>query len=192
MQSGEQLLDVLIESLGRLEAKLHDETPAIRDIWDRTSKNVYRPIGEEEFSDYIKRHLTEDLRDRGIISNREVRIHRVERTDIHVEAVILGLDGQDYDSVRMIIEVKGSWHRDLGDAMVTQLWKRYLKDNSCQHGLYLVGWFNCDAWDRDDYRWDDAPKRTVEEARVQFETQADGLTNGGTTIRAVVMDAAYR
>lgn len=109
-----------------------------------------------------------------------------------MEAVILGPDGQDYDSVRVIIEVKGSWHRDLAEAMVTQLWERYLRDNSCQHGLYLVGWFNCDAWDRKDYRRNNAPKLSLEEARVRFQTQAAGLTEGGAIIRAVIMDAAFR
>jgi hypothetical protein len=192
VQSGEQLLDVLTESLKRLEAKLHGETPTIRALWDRVKRNVFRPIDEEEFSDYLKVHLDEDLRERGIIVNREVRIHRGERTDIHVDAVIRGQNGDTYDSVTVIIEVKGCWHPELKHAMETQLVDRYLKDNHCQHGLYLIGWFNCEKWDNDDYRNDQARELTLDEAQKQFDTQATELSQGETKIKALVINTALR
>jgi hypothetical protein len=34
VQNGDQLLDVAAESLGRLEAKLQGETPAVPDLWN--------------------------------------------------------------------------------------------------------------------------------------------------------------
>ena len=37
VQSGDQLLELLIESLGRLEAKLQGETPAAQFVWDKIS-----------------------------------------------------------------------------------------------------------------------------------------------------------
>lgn len=190
VQSGDQLLEVIIESLKRFEAKLHGETPAIRTIWDRVRRDVYRPIDENEFSDQVKIHLDEDLRQRGIIVNREVRIHRGERTDIHVDAVMQNQNGEGFDSITVIIEVKGCWHPELNQAMETQLVNRYLKDNRCQYGLYLVGWFNCELWDNQDYRKGRVPELTLDEAEQQFNTQAAELSQGDTRIRAVVMDTA--
>jgi len=151
VQSGDQLLEVVVESLKRLEAKLQGETPAAQFLWDQIiSKNAWRPKDENSFSDYVKIHLDENLKQRGVVVNREVEIrrgagpNRGERTDIHVDAVAHNTDGEAYDSVTVIIEVKGCWHPELDHAMKTQLVDRYLKDNRCQHGLYLVGWFNCD------------------------------------------------
>jgi hypothetical protein len=108
---------------------------------------MYKPKDENSFSDFVAVHLDEDLRQKGIIVNREVRIHRGERTDIHVNAVVLIPQEGGYDSVSVIIEVKGCWNLDHDHAMKTQLVDRYLRDNRCQHGLYLVGWFNCEQWD---------------------------------------------
>src|SRR5574337_923853 len=116
VQSGSQLLDVLLDSLKRLESKLQGETPAAIDLWE---ENVYRPKDENRFSDYVKRYLDEDLKQRGVIVNREVQIRRGEapgvgeRTDIHVDALVLGPNGEAYDSVSAIIEVKGCWNREL-------------------------------------------------------------------------------
>ncbi len=66
VQSGDQLLDMLIESLKRLKEELQGETPAARNIWDRTNNNLYKPIGENDFSDYVKRHFDKDLKKRGV------------------------------------------------------------------------------------------------------------------------------
>jgi len=192
VQNGDQLLEVLIESLKRLEGKLQGETPASRDIWDRVRDKVFRPIEENEFSDYIKRHLDEDLRERGVIVNREVRIHRGERTDVHVDALTLDLQEKLHDTITVIIEVKGCWNPDLDVAMENQLVNRYLKDNRCQHGLYLVGWFNCDQWDDNDYRKKQAKKLSKDQAQEKFGGQAVSLSRQGTRVKALVMDAALR
>ena len=146
------MLEVLIESLCRLEAKLQGKTPSSRDIWDQAGKK-YRPIGENDFSDYIKRFLDDDLTGKAVIVNREVRIHRGERTDIHVDAISQAQNGKSYDTITAVIEVKGCWHTELFRAMKTQLVGKYLKDSHSQHhGLYLVGWFNCENWDDEYYR----------------------------------------
>lgn len=198
VQNGDQLLNVLIESLKRLEAKLQGETPAAIDLWNEISKNVYRPRDENRFSDYVKRHLDEDLKQTGVIVNREVEIRRGEgttpgeRTDIHVDAIIRDPDGKVYDSVTAIIEVKGCWNQDLDYAMETQLVNRYLKDNHCQHGLYLLGWFNCDQWDEKDYRKGQSPELNIDEAQKQFDTQAAEISQQGLKIKAFVINTALR
>lgn len=53
VQTGEQLLEVLIESLTRLDAELQGETPAARDLWNELPTRVFRPKDEPGLSDYI-------------------------------------------------------------------------------------------------------------------------------------------
>ena len=140
----------------------------------------------------MKLHLDQDLKEKGVICNREVQIHRGERTDIHVDAVVPGHKAGSYGTVTVIIEVKGCWNSELDRAMEEQLVGRYLKDNLCQHGLYLVGWFNCDLWDVDDYRKRNAPSVSLDDARKKFAAQAEHLSKDGTKILAFVMDAGLR
>jgi len=198
VQTGEQLLEVLIESLKRLEAELQGETPAAIDLWDEVRKGVFRPKDEPRLSDYIKRHLERDIGGRGIVVNREVEIRGGagsspgERTDIHVDAVTNEPGNGAHDRISAIIEVKGCWNRDLTDAMETQLAERYLKDNHCPFGLYVVGWFACDQWDGKDYRRPQMPQLKLPEARACFDDQARRLSSGARCIKAFVLNAALR
>ena len=144
----------------------------------------------------MKLHLDEDLRNAGIVVNREVEIRRGhspgigERTDIHVDAISYNATGDVLDRVTAIIETKGCWYRDLDSAMETQLENRYLKDNQCRHGIYLIGWFDCAQWDNGDYR--NVPRDNVEEARVRFDEQAGQLSTHGNHVRSFVLNAALR
>ncbi len=198
VQNGDQLLEVLIESLKQLEGKLQGETPAAIDLWNEIETNVFRPKDENRFSDYVKRHLDEDLKKRGVVVNREVEIRRGEgagqgeRTDILVDAIMRKQNKEVYDSVTVIVEVKGCWNPELNHAMKIQLMDRYLKDNHCQHGLYLVGWFNCNQWDNKDSRKQRSPKINIDEARKQFDKRATELSQQSTRIKAFVINTALR
>lgn len=206
VQNGEQLLEVIKESLSRFEHKLHDETPAVRDLWNEPRYTddqgrrhvVYTPKEEEGFSDVVKRHLDADLRERGVVVNREVVIRRStgnqdgERTDIHVDAITEDADSNTYQTIKVIIEVKGCWHRELNRAMESQLVGRYLQENTSQYGLYLVGWFRCDQGHRDDWRKDATPRISLEEVRRQFSAQATALSVNGVKVDTIVIDAAIR
>jgi len=197
VQNGTQLLDVLLESLHRLEVELQGVTPAAPDLWNEVAKSRYRPKDEMRLSDYVKRYFERDIRDRGIIVNREVQIRQGsgnrpgEQTDIHVDATSQ-LPGGKYDRHSAIVEVKGCWNKDLMIAMQTQLRDRYLQDNPSPFGLYLVGWFMCPQWDLDDYRKHDTPQLTLDDARAHFELQAATLSSGEVLLRAFVLDTALR
>jgi hypothetical protein len=198
VQNGHQLLDVLLESLNHLELELQGETPAARDLWDKVDGKSFKPVDENAFSDYVKRFLDKDLKSRGVVVNREVELRRNyggspgERTDIHVDAVLMKPNGNLHDSITVIIEVKGCWHDELNIAMETQLVDRYLLDNTCQFGLYLVGWFNCSQWNSKDYRKNKAPSISINESREQLNAQAEGLSLSGNVVRACVLNAALR
>jgi len=200
VRDGHQLLDVLLEALKRLELELQGETSACRDVWDKDQGrgSCFRPIDENAFSDYVKRFLDRDLKSRGIIVNREVELRRNyggnpgERTDIHVDAVLKQPNGETYDSITVIIEVKGCWHFEAQTAMQSQLVGRYLADNACKYGLYLIGWFSCQQWDSGDSRQNKTPKITLDEARKQFNAQAETLSSSGNSVRAYVLNTALR
>ena len=187
IQNGTELLNVIVESLDRLQAKLHAEVPAVQFLWNKVANKVFRPCDENALSDYVKLHLDDDLQKRGVVINREVRIHRGERTDIHVDAVTKSAGDDIYDVITVIIEVKGSWNPELDTAMETQLVGQYLRDNRCEHGLYLVGWFSSDQWDEADNRRKQNPKISIDEARKKFDKQATEVSTGGV-VRAYVLD----
>lgn len=198
VNNGDQLLQAVIDSLKRLQQKLHGETPAVIDLWDEVSPGVYRPKDENRLSDYVKRHLDDDLKSRGIIANREVEIRRGEgefqgqNTDIHVDAVGKDPASEAYDRISVIVETKGCWNRELDKAMETQLKDRYLKDNACRFGLYLVGWFNCPQWDSRDRRQHQTPHLTKEEAQETFSQQATSVSDNSVTLTALVLDTSLQ
>jgi hypothetical protein len=198
VKDGNELLNVLVESLGKLQGELQGETPSAIFLWDKVGDNSYKPKDENTFSDYVKLHLERDLKSRGIIVNREVERRRKqggskgERTDIHVDAVIEKTNGEVLDQITVIIEVKGSWNDELDTAMAEQLVNRYLKNDTCQHGIYLIGWFNCQQWDKSDYRKGKAPKISINEAREKFEKQAEELSQAGVKVKSFVLNSALQ
>jgi hypothetical protein len=74
--------------------------------------------------------------------------------------------------------------------MENQLVNRYLKYNRCQHGLYLVGWFNCDQWDDNDYRRKQAKKLSKDQAQENFDGQATPLCQQAVRVKALVIDTS--
>ena len=74
----ESRLKVILEALKRLEARFQGATPAAIDLWNKLPDGSYRPKDEESLSNYVKRYLENDLRDRSIVVNHEVEIRRGE------------------------------------------------------------------------------------------------------------------
>jgi hypothetical protein len=95
VENTKQLISVVFESLDRLQVRLKGELPASKDLWN-ADKGQYWPKDEEDLSDYVTRHLDEDIQHRGIVVNREVQVRRGigsgtgQFTDIHVDAVVPG------------------------------------------------------------------------------------------------------
>jgi hypothetical protein len=135
------------------------------------------------------------LKERGIVANREVVISPENRIDIRVDATTFSRRGQEHDVVSVIIEVKGCWNTKLQTSMKEQLAERYLKNNRCQHGLYLVGWFHAQAWKgllgqvKGDRKKCVLPHLTIEDARLFFDNQTKSLSQSSVHIRAFVLDA---
>jgi hypothetical protein len=200
VDSGAQLLDVLCESLRRFEIKLHDEIPSVEILWDNRGNAAiaqWCPVDENRLSNRLATHLREDLGpSRAIVVNREVQIRPpMQRTDIHIDAVRPSDTGEGSHTIRAIIEVKGCWNDELETAMQSQLVDRYLQQNQCPNGLYVVGWFTCDRWYPNDSRRSRAPSYSFEEARTHFEEQAAQIgksaTIPGINLRSFILDARW-
>jgi len=191
VRDAKELQEVLVDSLGELQSLLQSKYAA-PDLWDQQGKGSFRPKDENHFSDWIARNLTPELENCGIVVAREVQTRRGEKTDIQVTAVVPGLSIKSFEQVQVIIEVKGCWHRELKTAMKTQLVDRYLKDYDCDHGIYLVGWYACEQWDKDDPRKTVTPKWSLQEASQFFDDQAQELSSDVLTIRAVILNPALR
>ncbi len=202
VQNGEQLLEVLIESLKRLEQELQGETPQAIDLWNEIDKNIFRPKDENRFSDYVKRHLEKDLKSAQILVNREVEFRRGtggqpgERLDIKVDVFIPDNNGEKI-KITAIIEVKGCWNTGLNSAMRDQLAGRYLEESQCYHGLYLVGWYFCPQWDENHQPNKNALRlttefRDIDSAQSHFDEQAAALSSDGKQVRAFVINTALR
>jgi hypothetical protein len=192
------LLDLVIESLEKLQEQLQGETPAVKDLWNSwpstSGSRKWRPKDENDLSDRVKRHLDADLVNRQVIVNREVEIRRGggsqgERTDLHIDAV--ASDGEPR-RLRVIVEVKGCWHAKVRTEMEGQLVGRYLGDNAGAVGLYLVGWFFCPQWDDEDQRNARCRRQqSCDELRSYLEDQARSLSNR-REVRAHVLDCRLR
>lgn len=200
VQSGEHLLDVIEESLRRLEKDLHDVNPDVKFLWNDPKiggKIRYTPKDESSVSDYVKSHLDRDLKEMAVFVAREVEFRRLagagrgESTDILVELSSPGSDSE-LDRIKAVIEAKCSWSNDLRTALKEQLVGKYLKDTRCQHGVYLVGWFNCELWSNDDPRKSRAHRHDSKELQDQLDEEASKLSEGGYKVRVVFIDAGLR
>jgi hypothetical protein len=198
IRDGGDLLNVLIESLNVWQRRLHDETPAILDLWDKRDKRKYLPRSEPYMSDCIKRHLEIDLRQHLLFLGREVEIRPTspgrqgQVTDIYVAVFPKTSRGTSPERITAIIEVKANWNSAIYTSMEDQLVNRYLRDNHCQYGLYVAGWFSGTEWDANDYRRGKASKDTLEQARATLAAQASELSIGGITVKSFVVDAELR
>lgn len=196
VQNADQLLQVVMESLRRLEQDLQGNTAIVNGLWNYTKegnkKTHWRPKDENEFSDYVKVHLQRDIKRKGIILNREAEIRAGQELDIYVEAVAAPTNGSDTigDTVSVVIESKCCWHNDLDTAMQNQLVDTYIKGSNCHAGLYLVAWFNCPKWDEEDNRQKAAQKQAPnkDQLQVQLSAQANTLSTRDLHIKALVLN----
>jgi hypothetical protein len=183
-------MQVVLESLERAQIRLRDEIPQVSLLWNDTVDGKITHKDENTLSHWIADHLNQDLARRGVVVNREVKIRPSrgeasgEITDIHVVAISPLKNGQS-ETMRVIIETKGCWHPQLKTAMKTQLVERYLKDNSCQHGIYLVGWYHCAQWEPKN----DAAKENLKNS---LEKQAKDLSTAGLAIKPMLLDVSLR
>ncbi|KKM62234.1 hypothetical protein LCGC14_1523740 [marine sediment metagenome] len=193
IQSGEQLLDLISESLSRLEDKIQGRdqySPAARFLWDHIGNRKFRPVVEDDFSDYVKNHLLDDIK-QDIVINREVEISPLGRTDLLISALKSEAILTQNQVVSVVVEVKGKWNPELKTAMQNQLLKRYMIPRSLQNGMYLVGWFESQYWDEDDTRQNrHRTINNIEDLRNILEEKAQEISSRGFIIKSNVVNVS--
>lgn len=195
------LLYFVMESLDRFEDRLQNENCLSFTLWNDanekdpvSNKKFFTPKSEEELSDLIKDHLKMDIQKYGISTFREVQLRRPnyiqggkqgENTDI----LISYFNQFSNTEFNVIIEVKGSWNEKVHQNLNNQLADRYLDTAKLSHGLYLIGWYDCDAY-KD--KKNNTQASSIENAGVIYSKQATELLSSGKTIKAYILDCRLR
>ncbi|MED1724734.1 hypothetical protein [Brevibacillus parabrevis] len=198
IRSEEQLMEVIFEALDDLQSRLNQKECSIKYLLWNVVKNkekgdMFIPKDESSLSDFIKWHLDTYFYNRRIHFNREVHISTFP------ERNILDIKCQGYNdnnkNMEVYIEVKGSWNSHLLKSMESQLLNKYMQKSP--YGLYIVGWFLCDAWkkysDSDgkiDSRFEThVKKKSFEQAKEELDKQAVELSvASGKQVRAYILD----
>jgi len=179
----DDLLELVIESLDRLQRRLTAQAlPAAEDLWrwdgGGLNRTNFRPKDEEALSDYIARWLTEDIGpSAGVVVNREVQPRRGSRTDVIVDATIMGAD-DDFEKLTVVVEVKGCWHAAARTGLKTQLVDGYLQVHGWRCGIYVVGWFVCPQWENPKNHLGTATPTEGAAELARLASEFDGITSG--------------
>jgi hypothetical protein len=200
VKNASDLQNLIISCLDKIQVYLHGESTPIEDLWNRVpldkQRHTYQPKTEDQLSHWIKRQLEYLLKDYPILVAREVEIRpkldaqKGQETDLYISMKIPTLSGE-LEKIWVIVETKGCWNNGLKTNMKSQLLDRYLFQNQTKHGIYLIGWFLCDAWDDNHYQKKDTPKMKISEVRAFFEKQAESLSQDGVKICSFVLDTRY-
>ncbi|HWH31691.1 MAG TPA: hypothetical protein VNU01_03370 [Egibacteraceae bacterium] len=193
VKSAADLRRLLVNTIRDSEAQLQKRSQVYW-LWNTAP---LRPKPENALSDWLKSHLDDVLRERGIVAGREVQIrpgpghHMGEASDLLITAAA-GERVEGAPLVEVVVEVKGCWHREVETALKTQLCDRYLQAGGRDQGIYVVGWYDADGWDESDKASRSRCRRyTVAELSTMLERQAESVSAGnGVSITAVVLDCS--
>lgn len=182
-----ELLAAVQQSIEHLQEHLY-ATGMAWQLWDERESG-WKPKAEERFSDFVSDWLSQDLRQFGVVSNREIVARKGERFDIHVE--VISQSAVRTVHARVIVEAKLSTNsREVWKAMESQLLNRYMKRAGVVAGLYLIGFTYCDALPEPHRR---SPKvRGLESWIKFFEEQAGALQSDGAVVESRVLDIGIK
>jgi energy-coupling factor transporter ATP-binding protein EcfA2 len=185
------LRDTVLECLERVQERLVGETPESHLLWDT---RVMRPKSEDEISDYLLQKFRDQLAGRMLIVNREVQVRRNSRSGIPERSDLL-IEAPSAESVplRLVVETKGAWSRELETAIPEQLVGRYLHDYPGAQGLYIVLWPDLASWSPDSGGADRARMARLERqaTRDVLSRQAGESWGTGHNVDVVHLDMSY-
>ena len=199
VRSAGELHRLVLESLHRFESELHGSPPSM-ELWNETTKGkekFWQPKDEMNLSNCLKRFLERDLKEHGVIADREVEIRPrlgsdpAQLVDVLVRAFPFGEDGKPVAPESVVVEVKCAWNDGVLLDMERQLYDRYLKHGDMHFGIYAVAYFWCDAWN-----WENDGRKTKGENRTaipdlgkNLSAQATSLTSSQKLVESMVIDA---
>ena len=194
-----ELQSLLVEILGEINADLQGENPMAPQLWN-SQDNQWDPKDENYLSDWLLWQLRLRLRTYTILPLREVEIRRKygsegaagQRVDIYVAALGAETSSQKSELFHVLIEVKGDWHPHLTTALTDQLADRYLADNPCRHGIYLIGWFRCTQYTKQITNGTADWALQKIEAALNEQAARESRPLGNPHIRAFVLNCGLR
>ena len=192
--TGAQLAQVVLAELDEIAAQVLRDRGLRGTFWERQRNNTrwagtYVPPEENDFSDRLTAQLELRLRKR-VALLREVLL-QPGLSDVggdfpDIYAISLKTDNA---SVRLPIEVKGNWHRQVVTALRSQLADRYLSGDAGTEGIYVVGYYHGDKWaPTDKLRRAAATRRSIEKLRVELGAKAAAAAARGRTVHVRVLD----
>ncbi|MBF6630494.1 MAG: hypothetical protein ITG01_05010 [Comamonas sp.] len=176
-QSIEDLQAWVLEELGVVQTKIRASDV---DSWRGFYDDQNTPYGEERCRD----HLLELLRQ----GAREVRYdpeaHVADDKEVDITCSV--------GALRLPIEIKGQWHREVWTAADTQLVRQYTTDwQAHEHGIYLVLWFGTqqDTKKLKSLGMGQPVPTTAEEMQSMLTTRSVAAQSG--KVKVVVLDIQH-
>ncbi|SDY62728.1 hypothetical protein SAMN05660209_03307 [Geodermatophilus africanus] len=195
VRSEQDLANAVMASLVRAQQRISGETPAVTDLWDHPHDPQRRePKLENDLSDWLKRHLMEDLTE--VLVNREVQItagfkdvRKMREVDLHVTALAAGGDtAAPPRLLRVIVEDKGCWNAHVLTDIETQLAGTYLPQVQGHAGLYVVFRFDC-ITSGSQRRCTTCRDLTHEQLLSDLRQRAEQLSSEDRSLQTMVLDA---
>lgn len=201
VRSNDDLLEAILETLRRINDDIGDDLAMLYGKPRRErSRGRHMParkrtkrehLNEDALQAYVKRRLSDLLPGRVLDSGakveflREDQIRYRRRLDLRVLAPCL-----DGTQSCVIIEIKWSDNRKIGDSLVDQLGKQYVLGEHRTHGVYLVGWSGSCSWTQAGKRVSrqKLPRALERQAKRFCQKRRDR----GIRIEPFVLDAEWR
>jgi hypothetical protein len=157
VRSAEELGLLILEAVHEIQGDLARTGQLLWDqVAERGATPLWRPKPEAALSAFVAHELRLRLVGRGVAVNQEVLVKPTDakgsglQPDILIEAVATRSPSYGPGTFRVAAELKGSWHDDVLTAQDDQLASQYLPETNTKVGLYIVGWYPLDQWDRND------------------------------------------
>lgn len=199
LQTSGELQAMLLDAIRGFEKKLHGSPPS-RELWNERAEGrnkIWDPKDKQNLSDCLKLHIDRDLEEIGIIADREVQVRPLlgadpaQLLDILVQTAPVESAWKSNERAAVVVEVKCAWNQGVLEDMEAQLHDRYLATREFDFGIYIVAYFECDAWNRpNDPRRQRAGRwASIGHLRAELDQQALRLSSAEKRIEAIVLDA---
>lgn len=192
IRNEKELLQLVSETIEAVQRDINghgqllwDVLPGRNTVGDVVLPEYWRPKNEAAVSEYLAHELKLRLVDRVLAINREVLVKPTNahgagtRNDILIETAERSHSpGEVLNKVALVIEVKGTWNRELMTAQRDQLAAYYLLEGDTRTGIYMVAQFPVEDWD------DDQDRRRTVARRQDTDDLLDALKEQAATIES--------
>lgn len=188
----------VLKILAEFQRLLRDVPNPSAELWNTPAGPIqhWYPCIETDVSDRLQYHLNAALGPLGGRAERESETRRGhatvgDPTDLPDLVVSVPSEARPGVLLRVVIEVKCTWHKEAVISLRTQLAERYLRTFSC--GIYCLLHFTCPTWDlpKDNRRTSGRARAKFSDLEREVKTLLDTLRleQPERRIEALVIDA---